>query len=50
MPQTDELAETLGRLERAIEDLVSGDDWLGFLRFARLFHTYLIGVRPPHES
>lgn len=40
MPTNDKLAETHEHLVRAIEDLVSGDDWLRFLRFAGRFHAY----------
>jgi hypothetical protein len=40
VPKNDKLAETHEYLVRAIEDLVSGDDWLRFLRFAQRFHAY----------
>jgi hypothetical protein len=43
VPNNDKLAETHEHLVRAIEDVVSGDDWLRFLRLARRSHAYSTG-------
>jgi hypothetical protein len=43
MARTDKLAEAHERLTRAVEEIVSGEDWQQMLAVAARFHRYSSG-------